>query len=272
MRQQRTTTDAGQNRGAAGPNFPSPDAGPGAKGRANAQTQQEGVALFKATGERGFLAADEFYTTTFTTLNGSGVSGEAVIGFDIQTRTITVAISATGLEPNQVHIQHIHGFLDNTEARTPTLAQDDDGDGFIEVAEGADTYGPILLNLTTDHTNSSGSDNGHSHDALAGFPTAPNGSIYFVESYKLPAGLLTTNPMIDLREIVIHGLTVAAGPGAGTPNEIDGTGGYKIALPVASGALDEVDSLSDLRQFLLESDFSAGFRTSNSSQGDLMFG
>lgn len=225
------------------------------QGSARSDAQQQGVTLFKITGEQSFLAADQFYTTRFTTLNGSGVTGEAIIGYDIQTQSITVAISASGLEPNQVHVQHIHGFPDGTDAMTPTLAQDDDGDGFVELAEGLDTYGPILLNLSTDHTNGGGGDNGHSHGSVEGFPTAPDGKIWFVENYQLPAGDLPADPMLALREIVIHGLTVPAGVGAGTAGEIDGTAGYKLVLPVASGELSQITSLSALRSFIDATDF-----------------
>src|SRR4029453_9685756 len=80
--------------------------------QSNGDIHKEGVSLFQMTGEKGFLKADAFYTTTFTSLNGWGVTGEAIVGYDIQTRTVTVAISASGLEPNQPHIQHIHGFAD----------------------------------------------------------------------------------------------------------------------------------------------------------------
>jgi hypothetical protein len=217
---------------------------------------QQGKLLFRLTGERDFLDADVFYVTKFTTLNGSGVTGEAIVGYDLETNKITVAISASGLEPNQVHVQHIHGFPDGQNATTPTAAQDDDNDGFVELAEGLDTYGPILLNLTTNHENGGGDDNGHSHSgALTGFPTAPDGQIWFVESYQLPAEMLPASPTLDLREIVLHGLSVPAGVGAGTPGEIDGTGGYKLVLPVASGELVEIGSAKDLRQFIRDNDF-----------------
>jgi len=233
-------------------------AGHSAQGHANADVHREAEAMFRLTGDHDFLADDHFYTTTFTTLNGSGVTGEAIVGYDEDADTITVAISATGLEPNMVHIQHIHGFPDGTDSQTPTIAQDSDGDGYVELAEGLQTYGPILLNLTTDHSNGSGGDNGHDHGGdLTGFPTAPDGNIWFVETYQLPAGMLPSDPMLDLREIVIHGLTVPEGAGAGTPGEVDGSGGYKLVLPVASGELAPAGNYSDFLHFLQATDFAA---------------
>jgi hypothetical protein len=216
---------------------------------------------FQLTGEDDFLAADQFYFTRFTALNGSGVQGGAIVGFDDDTDTITVAISARGLEADQPHLQHIHGFPDGQDAMTPTRALDTDRDGFIELAEGVPAYGPVLLNLIANHANGSGSDNGHAHDGggLEGFPTAPGGEINFVETYQLPLEMLGADPMLALREIVLHGLTVPAGPGAGTPGEVDGTAGYKLVLPVASGELAEVNTMQQLRAFANASGFDSGW-------------
>lgn len=237
--------------------------------KADVNLMQERALLFRLTGDDNFLAADHFYFAPFTSLNGSGVTGGAIAAYDDETQTLTVAIRAQGLEPNQPHVQHIHGFLDGTtEAHTPTLAQDDDGDGYVELAEGLDTYGPILLNLTTNHENGSGGDNGHSHDGdLSGFPTAPNGSLYFVESYHLPREDLGADPLLALREIVLHGRTVPAGDGAGTPGEVDGTGGYKVVLPVASGELSEVTSSQDLRAFVRDIGFDDAARANAHHDG-----
>ena len=142
-------------------------------------------------------------------------------------------------------------------SHTPTIAQDTDGDGYVELAEGLTTYGGILLNLTTDHTNGTGGDNGHDHGGdLTGFPTAPDGNIWFVETYQLPAGSLTTDPMLDLREIVIHGESVPAGAGAGTPGKSARyRPGYKLVLPVASGELSDAGSYSDFTDFLQHTHF-----------------
>ena len=88
--------------------------------RADVDAMQQGQLLYRLTGESDFRDADVFYVTSFTTLNDSGVTGVAIIGYDVDSGTITVAISASGLEPNQVHIQHIHGFPDvRTQPRRP---------------------------------------------------------------------------------------------------------------------------------------------------------
>ncbi|HEY8616383.1 hypothetical protein [Phenylobacterium sp.] len=228
--------------------------------RHEARLDDQRELAFRLTGEDDFLAADSFYFTRFTALNGSGVQGGAIVAFDDETDTITVAISARGLEPDQPHVQHIHGFLDGQDAMTPTRALDSDRDGFIELAEGVPAYGPVLLNLTTVHDNGSGMENGHSHESgLEGFPTAPGGEIMFVESYQLPRDMLGADPMLALREIVLHGMTVGAGAGAGTPGEVDGTAGYKLVLPVASGELTEAGSAHQLRAFANASGFESGW-------------
>ena len=222
----------------------------------NGDVHRMATTMFHLTGDHDFISDDQFFVTQFTTLNDSGVTGEAIVGYDVDAHTITVAISAAGLEPNEPHIQHIHGLTDGTDSQTPTLANDTDGDGYVELAEGLASYGGILLNLTTDHSNTSGGDNGHSHDgSLTGFPTAPNGTEWFVETYQLPAGMLPTDPQLDLREIVIHGMSVPAGAGAGTAGEVDGTAGYKLVLPVASGELHQVSSYNQFGSFLAETHF-----------------
>ena len=59
----------------------------------------------------------QFYTTDLVALNNSGVAGKVTILLDATHQSVTVGIEATGLEPDQMHIQHIHGFDDAARRR-----------------------------------------------------------------------------------------------------------------------------------------------------------
>lgn len=186
------------------------------------------------------------YATDFTALNNSGVGGHALLFLDERTQTLTVDIQAHGLEPGQVHVQHIHGFDDDSKAHTPTLAQDTDHDGFVELAEGLVKYGPIQLNLTLNPEDSAHDHGtaGHDHTGDAVFPTADvKGNLHYVETFHFAASDPNAQAVFDGitplqdKEIVLHGMTLQDGQGGG---EADGTAGYKLVLPVASGELHEV--------------------------------
>lgn len=178
------------------------------------------------------------FTSDLKPLNDSGVSGTARLTLD--KNELTVRIEARGLEPDRPHPQHIHGLIAPTghpvQSTLPTAANDADGDGFIEVAEGLPAYGPIILPLTSPPGG-----------ATADFPTASGGIVNFEQIYQLPdlgiyADDFSVAELLPLswREIVLHGMTVDGTAGAGTPGEVDGTAGYKAALPVAAGLITPV--------------------------------
>lgn len=209
-------------------------------------------AIYQTLEEDRFANAERFYMADIGDLNGSGAQATALLAFDDDNNTVTVVIAAEGLEPGMVHPQHIHGFLNGQDAVVPTEAVDTDDDGFIELAEGLTTYGPVLLSLTSPPGGE-----------LSGFPTAPDGSYLFTQTYQLPAQDLPADPMLWLREIVLHGMTVPEGPGAGTPGEVNGTNGYLPTLPVAAGEIEEISSseaFNTLRGIADEEFAGAGFR------------
>lgn len=206
---------------------------------------------------KAFKDAEQFYKVDLQALNGSGVSGEVLIAFDEDTGKLTIVVNAEGLEPNQIHIQHIHGFADDGDPATPRVdakipdASDDlDGDGFIELLEGVPDYGPILLNVGRAADHGAGGDNGHSHDGpLSGFPTSPDGKISFVETYQLPSAEgLARDTDFELYHFVIHGMSTGADDGAGTGGEVNGEAGYKLVLPAAIGELEEIGRAEALRE------------------------
>lgn len=174
------------------------------------------------------------FSAVINPLNGSNVFGTASL--QLNDNMLTVDLFASGLEPNQLHIQHIHGLVDASglpvNSTIPTLAQDTDHDRFIELAEGLPTYGPILLQLTNPPGN-----------PTTGFPTAPNGEINYHQTFDLSQQAQFGSEFnkgqllpLEFREIIIHGLTVGT-QGAGTPGEVDGVAGFKVALPIAGGEI-----------------------------------
>ena len=111
--------------------------------------------LFEALETRRLLAS---YLATFEPLNNSGVSGTAEL--TLEGNQLTITISAQGLEPNQVHPMHIHGRFEDPnpgdpgppaprDSAVPTLADDVDGDGFIEATESVASAGLIILPLSS---------------------------------------------------------------------------------------------------------------------------
>lgn len=177
------------------------------------------------------------YAVNIKPLNNSGASGFALLTVDSNAMTLNVLVNADGLEPNMDHLMHIHGLLggDGTsgnpalDSQSPTLANDADGDGFVEVLEGVPSYGDIILTLGTQNT--------------------ATGSFIYNQMFDLTDDSLFGSPVtgadytaadlmpLEFREIVIHGLSVDGSAGAGTDGEVDGTAGYKLVLPAAAGEI-----------------------------------
>ncbi len=200
------------------------------------------------------LGQVQYYAANLTPLNNSGVFANVQITLDLTAQTIRVQYQATGFEALTLHPGHIHGLFDNSPVLTgdpgapvnsvsPTIADDSDGDGFIEVAEGFPRYGNILMPLTNvaDVANDGGTDFPIS-DAFGNINYDVTFSLNVQNNFEDPLHPMVTLDSgdimpLDLREIVLHGMTVAPGPGAGTPGEVNGTNGYLSTLPVASGEI-----------------------------------
>lgn len=200
--------------------------------------KSRGLALSLAAGLLALptlaLATPTLYHVSLTTLNNSGVTGMATLSLD--NNMLMVHIIASGLMPNMMHMQHIHGTFDSankpSQAVLPTLAANDtNGDGVISVGEGAAAYGDILIDLSSPP-------GGGMND----FPTAPTGKIDFTQIYDLTNSTTFNAPYgkndvfpLTFREIVLHGLDVPINlTDGGTMYE---KGQYDPLLPVAAGVI-----------------------------------
>jgi hypothetical protein len=191
-------------------------------------------------------ADEQHFFALMTSANNSGVNGVAFLSLDSDAGTLEVEAAALGLEPNQEHPFHIHGFTEDMPSVLPTIDQDTDLDGFVEAAEGEPVFGPVLLPLTI---------NDQAMDPLVpppdGTPQFPvadaNGVVEFSETYRFDLadpvqGAIFTEIIdgLDGRGIQFHGLELPVGAGDGTANEVNGSGGYIATLPVANGIIHEL--------------------------------
>ena len=83
-------------------------------------------------------------------IEGSGVhgSGHAEVEFNHEGQIDEFELRADGLLAGAPHAAHIH-FGEEARHECPTLADDTNGDGHLNTAEGLPAYGPIVLSLTT---------------------------------------------------------------------------------------------------------------------------
>lgn len=237
-----------------------------------ASTLLAGSALTLATPAAAHL---QTFSTNFVALNagaplqkvGLDPTASAQVFYNHDDDTLRVRVQGTGFEPGIPHVAHIHGNLVNPmtsgsgalDSKTPTLAQDEDHDGFIELFEGMKTYGPILFDFMNIDSNQDGVID---YDMTFNLrdPNAPFGFINPLDPSQGKYGITDlvglTFDQLALREMVIHGLVVPAGVGIDNPNqnpptddEINGHSsfapapgpggefGHTIVFPVASGEL-----------------------------------
>jgi hypothetical protein len=178
-----------------------------------------------------------YFAADLGPLNSSGVSGAANLTLDTEAQLLSVHIMASGLVADQPHPQHIHGRFSDAgvpiDSVVPPPSADDDEDGFVELVEGAEFYGPVILPLTFDD---------------GSFPTAPGGMLDFSEDYDLTDSDIFNMDFgpddltpLALREIVLHGGLVPPGAGEGTDGIVNGEQNpYVSLLPVASGEIRSV--------------------------------
>lgn len=107
-----------------------------------------GLALAVAAPATAQDGGQQVLQANLTQQNDSGASATATV--TLNGNEMTVEIDGKGYTPGEApHAQHIHGVI-GENATCPTEAQDTDGDGFVTTSEGAATYGPILVSLTSE--------------------------------------------------------------------------------------------------------------------------
>lgn len=135
---------------------------------------------------------------------------------------LLVHLTVNGLDGG-VHLAHIHGIRQAMN-ECPSLAADVDGNGLIDFAEGAPSYGPVQVTLSNG-TN----DRGTMLDWTRQFTHLDSGD-----------GLASLGPL-DQYAIVVHGVDLN-GDGVATNPDADGDGATnpadnEISMPAVCGVI-----------------------------------
>ena len=187
------------------------------------------------------------YRADLKALNNSGVGGFVTFVVDKAAQVLRVSARITGLAPDAVHVNHIHGrFNDDGTPRKsvlPTADLDADGDGFVEVLEAAPNYGDILLSLepglALPFSDPSMVHTGPAADAMGNLSydldfDLADAAIFFSPVFGTQYSADDIMPL-SLREYVIHGAFVPAGV-----ISADAGPGYLATLPVAAAEISAV--------------------------------
>ncbi len=169
------------------------------------------LALPVAASHAGMSEPETRYFADLVPLNDSGVTGR--VDLELRDGGLDVRLFATGLVPDELHIQHIHGFPDGRDAVVPPPSAAGD-DGVLTIADGLPFYGPVLLPLVPFQTPA---------DCIINYQRFfTNQEIADLAGVPEVMGLADLLPL-DLREIVVHG------------GFVDGV--YVTSLPVAAGEI-----------------------------------
>ena len=141
------------------------------------------------------------YTVKLSPLNGSGVSG--TVDLQLTGSMLAVTVNVTGLTPNQIHFQHIHGSHDAVST-CPTRA-DANASGIITIDRTLQIVGPVAFGFSP-YT-----------------PADRHGVVRWSNAFALDGGILWDISPLTQHVVVVHGMMYQ--------------GSYDNVLPVACGPI-----------------------------------
>lgn len=154
---------------------------------------------------------------------------KGVANLNIQGDELTIKVNANGLQPGMIHPQHIHA-----SGTCPSMDDDANGDGFLDVIEGVPSYGPIFVSLDADLADLS---------FQTSFPNPDNtaGAITYKNSVSVNELESAAGEPLDLegRHLVLHGVSADTE----LPESVQSLGGLpsSLTLPVACGEVVAVN-------------------------------
>lgn len=183
------------------------------------------------------------YRAELTPLNADKIGTQAY-GYVDFTKTgdnLHIKLEMFDTPANTQHWEHFHGFPDGHEANVPTMAQDANGDGWIDLPETEAVSGTTMVPL-----------DGAPHEMCIphdGYPVADANGYYSYEKDVSYAKLLAKfkdvfgggDLALDQRVVYIHGvpadLAIPDTVGGKLTDQYD----QHVTLPIAAGKITQID-------------------------------
>lgn len=180
------------------------------------------------------------YVAHLTPLNEnvSGHRSTATATFEIRGDSMTIDVAARGVLADMAHLQHIHGFTDSRVSACPTMAQDKNGDGIIDLMETEPVAGTTMVPLTANPVSMA--------IVVNTYPTSSaNGTYHYRKTVSLSAletafGKAFDGQHLDLakRVVFIHGIPSSTK----LPSTVASLGDIpaQVTIPIACGRIERV--------------------------------
>lgn len=193
------------------------------------------VAAALAIAATPVLAASGTFVANTTpvphTASGSGLNVTGTATLEVQGKTLTADITASGLSPNLPHLMHIHGVI-GAQNDCPDSTADENGDGFIDTIDGLPDYGPVVVTFSTSGDTSAAA----AFNLETAVVADSSGRIDYTRTFRIPKAVAKD---ISNLHVVIHGADldnsgaydgVMSSLGMGIPLEAE--------LPVSCGTIN----------------------------------
>lgn len=175
-----------------------------------------------------------------TSVTHTQTTGEA--RFVVDGDTLTITIDVRGAPPDTVHWQHFHGFKDGQAATCPSVADDANHDGIIDLIETGKTAGTTMVPFINHPA--------RMDIAHGTYPKADaNGDYHYQETVSLKAldaafAKEFPGQKLDLakRVVFIHGVPDSTK----LPSTVASLGPIpaQVTLPIACGRIERASSAS----------------------------
>lgn len=100
--------------------------------------------------------AQKIYRAQISSLNENANQNRNVSGtvtLEVEGDQLEVVVEASGLEPNMMHLQHLHGSQEGEDTGCPDVEADKNNDGFVDITEAYDVAGVTMIPFHDNPTN-----------------------------------------------------------------------------------------------------------------------